>query len=103
MLKVLPIRTKTRDEGAIEIPHPTCYFCARTEDHGPLGTTQSMIVEQSDPGNPDSLLGTPSVTHKYPTAPTGGTYSISSNQYISPPYLVFVLHVIKLKVNKNNF
>lgn len=66
----------------------------------PLGTTQS-IVEQSDPRNPDSLLGTPSVTHKYPTAPLlGGTLLHSSNQYISPPYLVFVLHVIRIKVSK---
>lgn len=36
-----------------------------TEDQGPPGTTQALTVEQSDPGNPDSLLGTPSVTHKY--------------------------------------
>lgn len=73
-----------------------------TEDQGPPGTNQPMAVEQSDPGNPDSLFGTPSVTHKDRNSPWWHLLHFFQSIHFSP-YVVFVLHIIKLEVNKNKF
>ena len=56
-------------KGILKSPILRAISVLETEDQGPPGTNQSMAVEQSDPGNPDSLLGTPSVTHKYRNSP----------------------------------
>lgn len=56
-------------KGILKSPILRAISVLETEDQGPSGTNQSMPVEQSDPGNPDSLLGTPSVTHKYRNSP----------------------------------